>query len=158
LLPSDPGSDLWIIPTHDIYNVEYINGKYKAVFTFTPQRTGYVTIHSKAYDSEGRASKHTKVYTILVYPRDKPAPPDEETGETYYRGGKVSQWIDWMGEKSRSPLTGEERAHINFIYLLAAIFIVSLFTLCALFLPIPLHFKTVVIFIGVLLACIIIVF
>jgi len=92
LLPSDPTSNIWLINTFD-----YDASNNRATVSFTPEKESYVTVHAKAYDTEGRASLHTKTWTLWAY-ADIPVPDDtidDETGEEDYGGGKSPENQIW---------------------------------------------------------------
>jgi len=92
LLPGDPNSHNWIIHTTNVY----ASGN-SATVSFTPGKESYVTVHGKAFDTEGRCSVRTKTWTLWAY-ADVEVPDDvvdDETGEDDYGGGHTSPWMPW---------------------------------------------------------------
>jgi hypothetical protein len=127
LLPSDPVSPNWIIPTTDINAVNN-----KATQTFTPTKQSYVTIRAVAIDTEGRASPYTRYYTFYAWQESEP--PDETlpgTGEGDYGGGHTEPWWPW------EPSGVWETARNNLLMFLIMGVIIALFAVIALFMPIP---------------------
>lgn len=100
LLPSDPFSNRWIIPTTKVTDLIQSYSSYTYDLVFTADENGYegfVTVIAWAYDTEGRSSIHPKRYTVYIYTED--TVPDEtiddETGEDYYYGGHTEGWMPW---------------------------------------------------------------
>lgn len=149
LLPSSPSSDRWIIHTTDV-SASGSGSKYTASISFTPEKESYVTVHGKAYDTEGRASKHTETWTLWTY-KDAEAPDeviDDETGQDDYGGGHTDTWLPW------DPSGGNWGTISNFdvMGIIIAIVIVAIFMVVGVYAPVAHHFKALIIIIGILLA------
>lgn len=146
LLPSNPTSNRWLVHTTDI-TAE--NGQ--ATISFTPTMQSYVTIHAKAYDTEGRASPNTRYYTLYAY---EGSPPPEDTipdvGEGDYGGGQFDGWWPWDPSGTWEGLFDD-----TIVYALIAVIIALVFVFIALFLPIPPQVKILVAVLGVVLSVII---
>lgn len=144
LLPSDPSHSRWIIPTTDIQA-----SNNQVVLRFTPEKESYVTVHAKAYDTEGRSSLHTKTWTLYAY-EGNPPPEDQtdpETGEDDYGGGHYEGWLPWDPSG-----TWESMFDDTIVYALLAVILVLVFGLIALFIPVPMEMKIIIVAVGVVLA------
>ena len=144
LLPSDPLSQQWILPWSDV-----VASGNSATVTFTPKSQSYVTIHAKAYDTDGRASLHTKTMTTWAY-STAPANEDQiddQTGTHDYGGGHTNDWFPWdPGQQDPTNWLGL----IIKIIIVIAIFIGCI--IAGVFLPIPIYGKAAVIIIGIIVA------
>lgn len=92
LLPSDWGSKLWLIHTT---NIPASSGT--ATISFIPQKESFVTVHAKAFDTDGRGSKRTITWTLWTY-ADSEVPDEvieDETGQHDYWGGKTPEYQPW---------------------------------------------------------------
>lgn len=95
LLPSDPNSHKWIIHTTNLP----VSGT-TATVSFTPTFESYVTVHAKAFDTDGRGSPRTKTWTTWIY-ADVEVPDEvveDEVGEDDYSGGHTDTWNPWDPE------------------------------------------------------------
>lgn len=97
LLPSDPLSKLWLIHTSNIGNADREKCSIPQTIEFKPEYESYITVHAKAFDTEGRGSVRTRTYTFWAY--QDSAVPDEiiqdETGEEDYGGGQTPGYYPW---------------------------------------------------------------
>lgn len=133
LLPSDPTSPEWIINTMDVPAVSSDGTTYTATVSFIPTKESFVTIHGKAYDPNGRASLHTKYFTMWIY-HGYPVPDDtidDNTGQGDYAGGHTNPWIPW------EPVGnwGDRSTYDEYVYLIVAIAVLAIFIMLAGFLP-----------------------
>jgi len=146
LLPSDPLSQQWLLQWSDVT----ASGN-KATITFTPKYQSYVTIHAKAYDSDGRASLHTMTDTIWVY-STTPAVEDQikdEVGVHVYGGGSTNPWFPWdPGQQDPSNWLG------LIIKIIITIIIFICFLVVGIKVPLPFapYSKIIVILLGALFA------
>jgi hypothetical protein len=141
LLPTSPTDPKWIIPTTDIQ----ASGN-QATFTITPTMQSYVTIHAKAYDTEGRASQHTRYSTFYAYTGT--APPDDtipDVGEGDYGGGHFAPWWPW------EPF-GEWEIDYQMTFMLIAVIIFLIGAMAAALLPLPYQVKIFIVILGALAA------
>jgi hypothetical protein len=144
LLPSDPLSNQWLLPWSDV-----IASGNSATITFTPKSQSYVTIHAKAYDTDGRASLHTRTSTVWAY-STAPAVEDQiddQTGEDYYGGGHTNNWFPFdPGQQDPTNWIGM----VLKIIIVIVIFIGSI--LAGVFLPVPVYGKAAIIIAGIIIA------
>jgi len=157
LLPSDPNSRNWIIPTfyYGGRDGQKCNNPY--TISFTPEREGYVTVHAKAYDIEGRSSLRTQAFTLYAWSEATGEPDDDivddETGQHDYGGGKTDSWMAW------DPSGGNwNLGQYELIFILAIIcLIMAISIIIALFVPVPGGFygKIAVILTGVIISALV---
>ena len=103
LLPSDWGSNKWIIHTTNVGDADRKPCSNPVDIGFTPTKESYITVHAKAVDVQGRPSKTTRTFTLHAWkPADEGGsgePPDEvvddETGQGDYGGGHTDPWLPW---------------------------------------------------------------
>ena len=136
LLPSNPNSNFWLIHTTNVDATKSGN-KYIAQIEFRPQFESYVTVHSKAQDTEGRWSPITKTWTLWAYesvPVDEDI-IDDETGEDDYGGGNTQPWLPW------DPSGGNwEQTIYDSTPIIAAIVVFFIFLLISLLPQVPIPF------------------
>lgn len=134
LLPSDPNSHKWIIHTTDIPANLYGSGEYRATISFKPTVESYVTVHAKAYDTEGRSSIHSRYFTLWAY-EDNPVPDEviqDEIGEGDYGGGHTDPWYSWDPAGGNWEVNGFE---INTVGIIVSILIFAGFLLAGILIP-----------------------
>lgn len=147
LLPTDPSHSRWIIQTTDI-----TASNNQVVLRFTPEKESYVTVHSKAYDSEGRSSVHTKTWTLYAY-EGNPPPEDQtdpETGEDEYGGGHYEGWLPWDPSGNWESIFDD-----TIVYALLSVILALVFVVIAVLVPMPPYGKVLIVVLGVVLAVII---
>jgi len=150
LLPGDPNSYNWIIHTT---NIPASGGT--ATISFTPDKESYVTVHAKAFDTEGRGSVRTKTWTLWAY-ADAEVPDDvvdDETGEDDYGGGHTDTWLPW------DPSGGNWGSIGDYLPLIIAIAVFIIMLIIAFIPQIPIPFgmfgRMAVVVLGAVLAAVI---
>lgn len=133
LLPSDPLSKLWLINTCNIGNKDGKTCSIPYTIEIVPRTESYFTIHAKAFDLEGRASKRTE--TCEVYASVKPVPDEtikKTTGVDDYGGGQTPGYMPWDPRGGSWEDTGQE-LEINWMGVLVASLIIISMILVGLF-------------------------
>jgi len=152
LLPSDPNSHLWLVRTTNIPATDNFGS-----ISFTPYYESYVSIHAKAFDTAGRGSPRTRVWTLWAY-ADSPVDDEvieDETGDNDYGGGHVTPWLPWDPSGGN---WGEVEWEDYFPIIFAiAVFIIMLIIALVPTVPIPygMYGRMAVIVLGAVLAALI---
>jgi hypothetical protein len=145
LMPSDPLDQLWLLPWTDVTQISSSS----ATLSFTPKHQSWVTVHAVAVDSEGRTSITENTHTIWVY-NDVPASDDQlgdDTGDHEYGGGSTNP--GWQFD----PGTADMQDWLGYILkIIIALAIIIVTILCAVFVPVPLYGKAIIILVGVVIA------
>jgi len=128
LLPSNPTDPQYILPWAETPQPTKENDKYVYTITFTPKYKSYVTIHAKAYDTDGRASLHTRYVTLWIYEENPSNENPPDTGEGDYGGGHTNPWSPWEPDDDDPT-----QYHLNplFIKLIEAIIVFIIFFVIA---------------------------
>lgn len=158
LLPGDYWSDRWIVHTTSFDASKVSGSKYQTTVSFTPDKESYVTVHAKAVDTEGRASEHTKVFTIWCY-KDNAAPDDvidDETGEDIYDGGHTSDWWSvWDASSGNWP----ESFQISLIGVAVSLIVFTVIAIIAmLWVPGGMNIKLLVVLLGAVISVLLYIF
>lgn len=149
LLPGDPNSNNWIIHTTNIQ----ASGN-SATISFIPTKESYVTVHGKAFDTDGRGSIRTKTWTLWAYAETEVPDDvvDDETGEDDYGGGHTDPWLPWDPSGGN---WGEVAIGLSIIGIIVAIVIAAVFAILGLLAPGSPYVKVAIIVAGIVIAVVV---
>ncbi len=156
LLPGDHSSSLWIIHTTPVGNDDSKACGVPQTIQFKADREEFVTVHAKAFDTDGRGSKTTRTFTMKIW-GESGEPPDEtiadETGDADYGGGHTSGWHPW--DPSEGTWEQGLPIKIDTTGVIIAIVILAIFALIALLIPnLNQYIRFAIILVGVAIAII----
>ena len=161
LLPSDWGSDRWIIHTTNVGNDDGSACNLPQSISFTASKEKYVTVFGKAFDVNGRGSTTDEVWTICFW-GESGEPPDEtiedETGQDHYGGGHTENWLpNWIPSLGNWKILEDDGSMTMLFKIIISIVIIALFGIIAYFFPVPggLYGKILVMILGVVLVILI---
>jgi len=160
LLPSDWSSKRWIVHTSNIGGDDGVACNIPQIVSFKADKPGYVTVHAKAFDIQGRASPHTTYLQMFAW--DGSEPPDDavDTGDGYYGGGHSEDWWPWDPSEGNWQLTDDDGSASTLLKIIIIIIIFAIVGIIAYFFPLPggIHGKIFVIVLGIVLAVLIWIF
>jgi hypothetical protein len=142
LLPSDLTSQNWILHTTNAGEADKKVCTLPVTISFIVNQEGFVTVHAKAFDVQGRCSRSTNTYTFSSWlPQSEGGhgePPDdaikEYVGDHLYGGGHTDPWTPWDPSEGnwedKSPLY-----RIDMTGIIIAIAIIVVFLILALLIP-----------------------
>jgi len=138
LLPSDWGSNRWIVHTTTLGDADKNGCTLPQSITFKAERSGYITVFAKAIDVQGRAGKSDSYRQMFAYDSGN-KPPDEttDTGDGLYGGGHTIGWLPWDPSEGNWRLVDDDGSISTLLKIILSIVIFAMFAVIIYYFPIP---------------------